>query len=374
MSQNEQTFLFYTLRNQCAEDNQDDWHIDLIAAPPFHHYFFLLAGINGVIQIDEQKVLKMQLADLCFSENTIKRWKIPTASSHTTAVEPEEESYESDFEDAEDERNSNTVAGSTPAVQQLLGATQKGPSAPLRGSGVEVPETSDHNAGLQEPSGGSATLRQGITAAGEGGAAEACWPSLDEVGLSVGLPKAGFGFATGFVPAEVAIPVQSRIPPKASSIDVESLSTGVAPPDAVGRRLTALAGHGGGELLVKPPSFTFSPPIPKTKSTHRDVMVETQSCSATSKIRLHEALTNRAIFLNRELEGQLGSEVLKEACDVLRAALHACMSQRGAADNGDVEWSDGGLREALSGVLSPVHLELAPLVDELVLLQDRFYA
>ena len=344
-----------------------------ITASPFMfpHHFLLLPGVDGLIQIDghEQKVLKMQLANLCLSGDTIKHWKLPPASSHTTAtLEPEEECYESDFEDAEDEGSSTTPEGSTPAVQQLLGATPKGSSVHW-GSGVEAPAP-DHTDGLREPSGG-ATLRQGISAAGVGGGA--CWPNLDEVGLSVGLPKAGFGFASGVGPSDAVSPVKSWIPPRASSRDLESLSAGMASPDAVGR-LTALAGHGVEELLVKPPSFTFSPPPPQTKSRHRSAMVDhTQSCSATGKIRLHEALTNRAIFLKRELEDQLGGKKLKEACDALRAALHVCLSQRGAGD-GDVEWSDGGLREALSGILSPVHLELAPLVDELVLLQERFYA
>ena len=293
-------------------------------------------------------MLNQQLADLCLSGDTTMCRKHPPAGPPSVAIEADNTDYDSDFEDAEGEESGawgSAVEASIPAVQQLLGRTRQG-SAELWGSGLNAPTTTDHIGVTREQSGSSATLRQGICVVGEGGAP---WPTLDEASLSVGLPKAGLGFGVGVVVASEAVK---------------------SPVAEGGKRPTAMSQHGVEEPLTKPPSFSFSPPLPpKGGRCHTN---QAPSPSATSKIRLREALTNRAAFLKRELEDQLGGELrLKAACDAVRASLHSRISRGG---DEDLEWSDGEMREVLSGIVSPVHIELAPLIDELVLLQERFYA
>jgi hypothetical protein len=87
----------------------------------------------------------------------------------------------------------------------------------------------------------------------------------------------------------------------------------------------------------------------------------------SSQIDLRGTLTNRAAFLLRQLKLQLGGD-LDAACTAVTKAHRAALGGELAA-----AVKDSRLREALCGVVSPAHIELAPMLDELVLLRDKGY-
>ena len=310
-----------------------------------------------------------------------------------------EEQYESDFEDAESDGSGEERSGDD--GEWGSGQATSGPGAQLLGMTQGPMDRTGGGAGAQrEARAGSVTLRPGqdiplgeAAAAAAGGlgagALQGLDRSLDEALLTAGLPRAGLGFGAGggFMAHGPALTTTDTVADgtgSGGSIGVVpvggSLLSGVqqAVPALAerssggggGRKLMPLAGYSGGLPLVKPPSFTFAPPaVTAAAGRGRPLAAFSDSYLSTSQISLHETLTNRAAFLRGELMEQLGGEGrLRTACDAVRA-LHRAT---GSGDGGDAV-SDGELRETLCGAVSAAHLELAPLLDELVLLQARFY-
>eukprot|EP00798_Chlamydomonas_sp_ICE-L_P012432 gene12432-15631_t len=214
--------------------------------------------------------------------------------------------------------------------------------------------------------------------------------------LSAGLPAAGFGFGgsgKGF-----ASPISTPIPKPSTPVrgakstpNTPAPSAGISPPAPTSCKSSSVmpltvtvpepsdslprTGYlaplkdksykemGSGSLQKSPTgSFHFAPlnsptrppPLPKEMMTF-----------SIGQISLHETLTARNTWLRKELTEQLGEKGLAAGLKVV-SALQVKNSTQDGAGVGDAE-----LRAALTGVVSPAHLELAPLLDELVFIERR---
>jgi hypothetical protein len=319
--------------------------------------------------------------------------KKETGGSEDDDDDDDDDHYTSDFEEGEE-----TV---TRPAAQLLGMTQGPVSGGL--------DRTQGGGKLQLPSSGSVTLRAAlIDGGGRGGSGGS--GGMDELMLSAGLPKAGFGFGGSPVTTPklraAAATVAAAADGDAKSGEGRRLEPAITSPTRASfSRLAPLASGAPMALpsvppLKKPASFAFPSPVggggggsggagasPDSGKTaveggwklstaarrRAEAAPGSELVSATiGQLSLNEALTNRAAFLRGELMLQLGGEDrLKAACEAVRM-LHASKAGAGGG-GGSCGLGDGALREALCGVVSPAHLELAPLLDELVLLQERFF-
>ena len=173
--------------------------------------------------------------------------------------------------------------------------------------------------------------------------------------LSAGLPKAGFGFGAPLSPAAA----------DAETPRLKSGAKGALVPTSTLRK-----GANGASPLS--PLIRTNLGFPDTGGYGiggKDVMWK--QGTSMNNISLHDTLTNRAAFLRKDLEAKLGRELLAAASQAVRRLRdHA-----EAADDEDKEVVPGKLQAALRGVgATAEQLEAAPLVDELVLLQERCYA
>lgn len=181
----------------------------------------------------------------------------------------------------------------------------------------------------------------------------------DLQGLNAGLPKAGFGFAAAApLPSVAAAAAASPSPALQPRTSAGSTGSSKALTQLTPLPGTAYQQQAAGQ------SFAFSKPLVAEKRTLAPIpgwKVQGKPMGGQS-IDLQQALTKRATFLQRELELQLGAARLQAAITAVKG-LHN--------NSGEGSISDMALREALQGKVSPAHLELAPLLDELVLLQQR---
>ena len=167
---------------------------------------------------------------------------------------------------------------------------------------------------------------------GDAGALRSLDQSLDEALLTAGLLRAGLGFGAGV--SFLALEPRAGLgfgadgsflthgPALAATGTVADVAGGGAVPvggsplssvqQAVpledrgsggggSRKLMPLAGYGSGPLLVKPPSFTFAPPVVTAAGGGRPLAAFSDSYLSTTQISLHETLTNRTAFLRGEL-------------------------------------------------------------------------
>ncbi|KAG1658695.1 hypothetical protein FOA52_013635 [Chlamydomonas sp. UWO 241] len=172
------------------------------------------------------------------------------------------------------------------------------------------------------------------------------------LGLMGALPKGGFRDAPSARPSPVqsgaAVPIQAMSPNASGRLVPLKMAPALGGRVELTGKGAANAGWAGAAVLGgNRPKF------------HGGI--------TSSKIDLHGTLTNRAVFLQRELQLQLGSN-LEAACAAVSKAHRAAPGGGLAAGV-----KDSRLREALGGVVSPAHIELAPLLDELVLLREKGY-
>ncbi|GAX83099.1 hypothetical protein CEUSTIGMA_g10525.t1 [Chlamydomonas eustigma] len=308
-----------------------------------------------------------------------RRRQSQVSGDHNTS-DVDDDCYSSDFEEAGHEVDH--VVGSE-AAAQLLGLTGRGLRGTISADVASVPLRSEHRDQSRDSEGAG---------------------NLDETMLSAALPKAGFGFGAHTEASRQGISLSNDGGSKeilgqslrSHHSQTEADSTSQSAVASSAWRLAPLTSSAytapqGLPPISKPPSFCFaSPPLglaergPASPDTpqawrmrqHNTTAAEAHGggssgqLGASGQIRLAEALSTRSAFLRKELAQQLGSE--QKLCQALAAVkiLHQRLRDAGRGD--DSPLGDGELREALMGVVSPAHLELAPLLDELTLLKERF--
>jgi len=297
----------------------------------------------------ELKLLSKQINDI----HSVVASAAEAAPAHDATANQQDDEYDSDDDFEEEEEEDDGVG-----VNLLIRTVAKSANNATSKAG--------------DSRTGSATLRPG------GASSE-----VDVAVLSVGLPAAGFGFGTASGGFAQAGPGPSEATSQSSPEPQVSPVASAPSPTSRGNNLPPLPtnyyGPGGVQHLRRG-SFAFdealtspgSPGTPNVGARHASrqalaaanasLATGSSSLLSTSQISLYETLTNRATFLKQELTEQLGPQVMQAACAVVRA-MHEESNGKAAADE--------AIRLRLRGVLSPAHLELAPLLDELVLLQAR---
>ncbi len=285
----------------------------------------------------------------------------------------DDEEYSSEFED--EQRCEEEIGGADDSDRpgaQLLGMTRGAMGSASLRNGGGGPGGPVRVAARETDGGPVELLSAGLPAAGLGFGGSGSWVAQQEERASRRAEQTGI----------TSRQQEMESGPKAANIaSVESPSG-----KSSSFRLAPLNSGGQAMLpsvpaLLRPPGFALTPITPSKKdkpvavdggwklsaAARNKVATASRAGMDLGQISLNETLTNRAAFLQRELSEQLGGKArLGQACEAVRA-----LNARTKAAEGGL--GDAAIREALVGIISPAHLELAPLLDELVLLQDRFF-